>query len=220
MGDLEVHIPDGYLDPGVALLFYVLSAVFLGLSLWRARRILEDRHIPLLATLSAAIFAAQMLNWPIPGGTSAHLVGGALAAIYLGPLGGALVMAIVLIVQCIFFGDGGITALGANIWNMGVVDCLVGYYLYLLATRMLKDTPRAKIIGAFLGGWLGITLGAFFCGVEIGVSKTFLYSYYITIPVMTTWHAALGLIEGLITALVVAYTLRVRPGILELPKVR
>jgi len=214
-----VHIPDGYLDLTIATTFYLLSAIFVVLALWRARKVLEDRHVPLLGAISAAIFAAQMLNWPIPGGTSAHLVGGALAGIYLGPLGGVLVMAIVLLIQCLFFGDGGVTALGANIWNMGVVDAIVGYYVYKFVSRALGDTPKAKAVGAFFGGWIGITLGAFFCGVEIGFSKTFLYSYNITIPVMTTWHAALGIIEGLITAFVVAYTLRVRPDVLELPKV-
>jgi len=204
-----MHIPDGYLDAWVFVLFYVLSAIVLFFALRRSKDILQERQVPLLGVLAAAIFAAQMLNWPIPGGTSAHFVGGALAAIFLGPYAGALAMTVVLVIQCLLFGDGGITALGANVWNMAIVDCFIGYYVYKsIASRVSGD--GGKIFGAFFGGWLGITAAAAFAGIEIGISSAFRYGIGVTVPVMAGWHAALGIIEGVITAAVVAYTLRVR----------
>ena len=215
-----MHIPDGYLDAWVLALFLVLTVIMLVLAFRKANKIVEDKHIPLFAVLTAAVFAAQMINWPVgPGGTTAHLVGGALIAIFLGSYGGLIAMAVILLIQAFLFGDGGITALGANIWNMGVVDCFVGYYLYKIISKALGDTPRGKVIGAFFGGWIGITLAAFFCGLEIGISTIFPYDIAVSVPVMTIYHCLLGTIEGLITAFVVGYTLKVRPDLLELPKI-
>ncbi|HIP58015.1 MAG TPA: metal transporter, partial [Archaeoglobus profundus] len=180
-----------------------------GYSLYKAREKLDEKVIPLVGVVAAAIFAAQMLNWPIPGGTSAHFVGGALAGILLGPYLGCLVMAIVLTVQCLCFGDGGITALGANIWNMAIIDVFVGYLIY----KALLDKNRT--LAAFLAGWIGITLAATFCGIEIGISSAFKYQITQTVPVMAIWHCILGIIEGAITAIVVEYVAKTRPDILE-----
>ncbi len=202
-----MHIPDGYLDMKIASLFYVLTAVVLGYSLYRIKR--ERVNWALAGITASAIFAAQMLNWPIPGGTSAHFVGGALAGILLGPYAGCIAMACVLIVQCLVFADGGITALGANVWNMGVVDVFVGYYIYRLLER------RNKFLAGFFAGWIGITLAAIFAGLEIGLSTYFHYSVNVTVPIMGMWHAVLGIIEGFITGTVVNYIHTTRPDILE-----
>lgn len=201
-----MHIPDGYLDLSIAGLFYILTLAVLGLSVYRLR---GQKLTPLFGILAAAIFAAQMLNWPIPGGTSAHFVGGALAGILLGPYAGSLAMAVVLTIQCLVFADGGITALGANIWNMGIVDVFVGYYTYRILERYSKSAA------AFVAGWLGITLAAVFAGIEIGLSASFKYGLSVTVPVMGVWHGILGIIEGMITAGVVGYILSARPGIIE-----
>lgn len=139
-----MHIPDGFIDLDIAAVFYVLTTVVIGFSLYRIRK--EEVNISLLGIVAAGIFAAQMLNWPIPGGTSAHLVAGALAGILLGPYAGSLAMASVLIIQCLIFADGGITALGANVWNMGVVDVFVGYYIY----KALEGKNR--YLAAFIAG--------------------------------------------------------------------
>lgn len=220
----------------VLTLFFILTAIMWFLAFRKVNKVIEDRHIPLLAVLTSAIFAAQMINWPVgPGGTTAHLVGGTLIAIFLGAYGGLISMTVILLIQALLFGDGGITALGANIWNMGVVDCFIGYYLYKAISKALGDTPRGKILGAFFGGWIGITLAAFFCGLEIGISTIFPYDLAVTItipfivpfkisvpiaiPVMTIYHGILGTIEGFITAFVVGYTLKARPDLLELPKI-
>ncbi|MBO8181043.1 MAG: energy-coupling factor ABC transporter permease [Archaeoglobus sp.] len=201
-----MHIPDGYLDLSIAGLFYILSIAVLGYSTYKLR---GQKLTSLFGIVAAAIFAAQMLNWPIPGGTSAHFVGGALAGILLGPYAGALAMAVVLTIQCLVFADGGITALGANIWNMAIVDVFAGYYVYRALQRFNRSTA------AFIAGWLGITLAAIFAGIEIGISSSFGYGLKVTVPVMGAWHALLGVVEGTITAGVVGYIAAARPDVFE-----
>ncbi len=211
-----MHIPDGYLDPAVSLAAYVVALAAVALS---ARSYFgpggegegggRDRVYD-LAVMAAAIFAAQMLNWPIPGGTSAHLVGGALAAAVLGPAGGCLAVTLNLVIQCLVMGDGGITALGANVLNMAVVDVFLGYWIY----RALGGPSSRRDAAAFAGGWLGIAAAAAACGVELGLSPQFGYPLSITVPVMLGWHLALGVIEGLITAFVVRYLAERAPNML------
>ncbi len=157
--------------------------------------------------------AAQMLNGPIPGGTSAHFVGGAIAAILLGPYAGCLAMASVLTIQCLVFGDGGITSLGANIFNMAIVDVFVAYAIFRSLQKYNRD------ISAFLAGWIGIWLGAIAAGVEIGVSSVFAYEIGIAVPVMGVWHGILGIIEGVITMFVVRYISIRRPDLIPVPGV-
>jgi len=203
-----MHIPDGFLDPLTAALTYAVSLAYAAYAFKKASEGPEDK-LTHASVLAAGIFAAQMLNWPIPVGTSLHFVGGALAGILLGPWLGFVSLFLVLLVQCLVFHDGGITALGANVLNMAIIDVLVGYAVY----RALS--PKRKEVGAFLGGWLGITLAGVACGVEIGVSSQVPYGLAITVPVMGGWHAVLGVVEGLITAAVVSYLSRRAPYVLE-----
>jgi len=194
-----MHIPDGFLDPLVSLSLYIISlaiVIFSGRKYFR-----EGGSVYYLSVMAAAIFAAQMLNWPIPGGTSAHFVGGAFASIFLGPFGACLAMFMNLVVQCLLMGDGGITALGANAFNMAVVDVFAGYAIYKASLKYLGR----KFLAAFLGGWIGITLAAVTCGFELGLSPSFGYPLSITVPVMGIWHLALGVIEGIATGLLVKY---------------
>ena len=200
-----MHIPDGFLDPVTAAVCYVVALAFTAYALYRSRAILKPEVVTLASLLAAGIFAAQMLNWPLPGGTSLHLVGGALAGILLNVWLGELVIFVVLLIQCLVFGDGGITALGANVLNMGIIDVLIGYTLFILLARAKGADRTHRLVGAFLGGWLGITLAGVACGLEIGYSPSFPYGVAITVPVMGLWHLALGVIEGIITALVVDY---------------
>ncbi|MBO8183188.1 MAG: energy-coupling factor ABC transporter permease [Archaeoglobus sp.] len=206
-----MHIPDGFLDLDIAFAFYILSGIVLAISIIKAKNDLSDRKAPLVGMIAASIFAAQMLNWPIPGGTSAHFVGGALAGIILGPFAGCIAMASVLVIQALVFADGGITALGANIWNMGIVSVFVGYYAFKLLER------RSVFVASAIAGWLGITLAAIFAGIEIGLSSSFDYSIAVTVPVMGIWHGLLGIVEGFVTAGVVSYIATSRPDILEKP---
>ena len=198
-----MHIPDGFLDPVTIAITYMAFIAYLVVALTRIK--VNRERIALVPVLAAGIFAAQMLNWPIPGGTSLHFVGGALAGILLGPFLGFLTLFLVLFIQCLVFHDGGITALGANVLNMAVIDVLVGYGIYKLVTSTLGDNRKSRLIGAFLGGWIGITLAGIACGLEIGFSPSFPYGVLITVPVMGIWHLILGVVEGVITALVVDY---------------
>lgn len=185
-----MHIPDGFLDLWICGVFYALSSVMIFISIRQVHGKIGRERSPLLGLVSAGIFAVQMLNWPIPGGTSAHFVGGALAAIVLGPFAGVLSMFSVVLIQALLFGDGGLLTLGANIFNMAIVDVLAGWYVYKLLRKFSKS------LAAFLAGWLGIFLAAIAAGIEIGFSSSFGYELGVTLTVMGVWHGILGVIEG------------------------
>ena len=206
-----MHIPDGFLDIFTVVITYAIFIGYGGYTLKGVRRTLSPEQVSLISILAAAIFAAQMLNWPLPGGTSLHFVGGALAGIMLGPWLGFLTIFLVLFIQCIIFHDGGITALGANVLNMAIIDVLVGYLIYVGFIRMFGAKNSVRAVSAFLGGWLGIVFAGLACGLEIGYSPSFPYGIAVTVPVMVGWHAILGVIEGMITALVVIYLVRRAP---------
>ena len=210
----SMHIPDGYLDSTWSIATYIVSATYIGYAIKKAEITKNLERLSLLTVLAAGIFAAQMLNWPLPGGTSLHFVGGALAGILLGPLFGSLTLALVVTIQCLVFHDGGITALGANILNMAIIDVLVGYTMYKIVLKALGPSTKTRFIGGFIGGWLGITLAGIACGVEIGLSPSFPYGVYVTVPVMGLWHLALGVIEGIITGMVVSYLSTKNPDII------
>ncbi|HID40577.1 MAG TPA: metal transporter [Pyrodictium sp.] len=210
-----MHIPDGFLDPFWIMVTYAATIAYAVVAWSKIKGRLTQEQIISVSVLAAGIFVAQMLNWPLPGGTSLHFVGGALAGILFGPWLGFYIMALVLAVQTLVFHDGGITALGANIFNMAVVDVVIGYYLYRAATRAISETRKARLTGAFLGGWLGIVLAGLAAGIEIGLSPSFPYGVEVSVPVMVTWHAVLGVIEGLITALVVDYLYQRHSPIVE-----
>ena len=193
-----MHIPDGYLDWWICVAMYALSVIILSYAVKKIGKI-ADYKISMIGVVAAGIFAAQMLNWPIPGGTSAHFVGGALAGILLGPYAGMIAMASVITIQSLIFGDGGISALGANIFNMGIVAVLVGYSSYRALEKYSVN------VAGFFSGWIGIWLAALICGIEIGISSIFAYKLGTTIIIMGTWHAVLGIIEGLATMAVVSY---------------
>lgn len=202
-----MHIPDGYLSPLWVLLTYVVAIAYAYLTIKKIREgnLWAPQNVSKATLLAAAIFVAQMLNWPLPGGTSLHFVGGggggALAYILLGPWLGFVAMSMVITTQCLVFHDGGITALGANLLNMAIVDGWVGYLVYNAIKNKFKG--NGELIGAFLGAWFGITLAGFVCGIEIGLSPLFPFGVEISVPVMTVWHFFLGIIEGLITMIAV-----------------
>ncbi|MGC8850366.1 MAG: energy-coupling factor ABC transporter permease [Candidatus Bathyarchaeia archaeon] len=210
-----MHIPDGFLDFTTAAATYAISLLYGFYALRKARLSLSGENMPLISVLAAGIFAAQMLNWPIPGGTSLHFVGGALAGILLGPWLGFLPMLLVLIVQCLVFHDGGITALGANVLNMAVIAVLIGYFTYRILIRVFGAKDSIRAAAGFLGGWLGITLAGAACGLEIGFSPSFPYGPAITVPIMAGWHLILGVVEGAITALTILYISRRAPQLIS-----
>jgi len=212
-----MHIPDGFLNAATAATTYVVSAGGVGYGVKEANRKLGDKHVPLMGVMGAFIFAAQMLNFTVVGGTSGHLIGGALAAILLGPWAGTLIMACVLIVQCLIFQDGGITALGANIFNMGLVACFVGYYLYRAVTSLRGESKTARLVGGFVGAWSSVFMASIACAVELALSGKFPLG--VALPAMGGIHALIGIGEGLITTAVLGFVMATRSDLLELAKV-
>ncbi|MCX8185821.1 MAG: energy-coupling factor ABC transporter permease [Sulfolobales archaeon] len=193
-----MHIPDGFLTLPVALISLAISSVFIALSIRKIRNenLLTSDRISILTSLSAGIFVAQMIAWPLPGGTSLHLVGGGLAGIVMGPWLGIITMSLVLLIQCLLFHDGGITAIGANILSMGIISVLTGYTIYRLLRRFTKH-----FIAGVIAGWLSLTSAGIVSGTILGAS----WSSYLPIYIMGVWHIALGIIEGMITGSVISY---------------
>jgi cobalt/nickel transport system permease protein len=217
-----MHIPDGFLSTEVAATTAVVSAGVLAYSLRRADDALDDRRIPLVGVTGAFIFAAQMLNFPVAGGTSGHLLGAALAAILLGPWVACLVMAVVLTTQAFLFADGGITALGANILNMGVLGALGVGGLMLAARRVLSRggiRSRAALLAiAGAGAWLAVMVGAAATALELGSSGT--VPVGTAVPAMLGVHAAIGIGEAVITVAAVSAVLAARPDLIAVADLR
>ncbi|MBS7623557.1 energy-coupling factor ABC transporter permease [Candidatus Bathyarchaeota archaeon] len=209
-----MHIPDGFLDFTVCAVTYAGTILFWALSLRKVKASLTDRQIPLMATLTAMFFAAQMMNYPIIGGTTAHLLGGPAVALTLGPYAGMISMTIILVIQALFFGDGGVTTLGANVWNMGVVGVFVPYAVCLASVKLWKSS-RALLAGAFAGAFLGDLLAAIFAGLELGLSTIFPYAAPVAVAAMGIHHSVIGVGEGIVTAGVLKVLLKSRPDLLQ-----
>jgi cobalt/nickel transport system permease protein len=212
-----MHIPDGYLSPVTSIIMFLIVLPFWMRGVQKLREKINAKNIPVVALVAAFSFVIMMFNIPLPGGTTGHAVGGALAAIILGPEIAAIAVSIALVIQALFFGDGGILAIGANCFNMAIVLPYTSYAIYQLISKNKPVSSRRRVLGAALGGWTGLTLASFFAAVEFGIQPllwhtadgTPLYAPYplsIAIPAMVIPHAlAASLIEGLFTALVVAY---------------
>lgn len=207
-----MHIPDGFLDAKTAVATAGLAAGGLGIALRQVRRQLPRRKIPLLGLAAAFVFAAQMLNFPVAGGTSGHLIGGVLAAALLGPSAAVVVLASVLIVQCFLFADGGVTALGANIFNMGLIGGVVGYAIYR-GVRGIFPGTRGLVMAAAFAAWCATVLAAIVCAGELALSGT--VAWLAAFAAMANVHMLIGLGEALITALVLVAVARARPSLLE-----
>jgi cobalt/nickel transport system permease protein len=207
-----VHIPDGFLSTPVWVAAGAVSAAAVALSAARLGKNMEEKQVPLMGVVGAFIFAAQMVNFPIASGTSGHLGGGVLAALLLGPWAGTLIMTAILVVQALLFQDGGITALGANVLNMGILSCLLGFVLFRLLRRLLAGT-RGALISAFITAWLMVVLSASLAAVQIALSGTI--PLRLVLPAMAGVHALIGIVEGLITTAALAFLLRVRKDLVH-----
>lgn len=207
-----MHIPDGFLDARTALTTTVLSTAGLGLALRRVRLDLPQREVPLLGLAAAFLFAAQMVNFPVVGGTSGHLVGGALVAVLLGPAAGVVVVATVLIVQSLLFADGGVTALGANVFNMGIVATVGGSLVFGVVSRVLPGL-RGRVAAMAFAGWCSVVLAAISCAGQLAWSGT--VGWRMAFPAMAGIHALIGLGEGMVSALVFLAINRTRPDLMR-----
>lgn len=204
-----LHIPDGFLTLFVSIVCWVITAATISVAISRTNKALGEKQVPLMGVMAAFIFAAQMINFPVAGGTSGHLLGGALAAIMLGPWAGMLVMTAVIAVQALLFQDGGLLVMGANILNMGLITCIIGYGLY----RSVSGGSRIlKLSVAGIAAWLSVMAGALFTSLQLWLSGT--SQLQVVIPAMLFVHALIGLGEAVVTVAALSFVLQARPDLL------
>jgi cobalt/nickel transport system permease protein len=208
-----MHIPDGFLTNRLAVSLDVVSGASILYAARRARVDISNRMVPIMGVLAAFVFAAQMLNFPILGGTSGHLIGGSLLAILLGPMAGSLTIATVVIAQALFLQDGGLVALGANIFNIAAVTSFSGYAVFKLLGGSTHDGKRLLWAG-FLAGWFSLLISAACCAIELSLSGAI--PLHIGLPTMLGYHAIVGIVEGMLTAGVLGFLFKVRPDLMKL----
>ncbi len=206
----QLHIPDGFLSFIVSLVCWVITALVLSIAISRTNKSLGEKQVPLMGVMAAFIFAAQMINFPVAGGTSGHLLGGALAAIILGPWAAMLVMTAVIAVQGLLFQDGGLLVMGANILNMGLITAAIGFGLY---RAVLGRSRPVKLAVAGVAAWLSVMAGAFTTALQLWLSGT---SNLQTVTLaMLSVHAVIGVGEALITVAALAFIFQTRPDLLD-----
>ena len=218
-----MHMADALLAPAVAATMYVASGTAAGVSISKLKKDDEPQKLPVMAVTAALVFAGQMINYTIPGtGSSGHMCGGMMLSALLGPQAGFLSMIVILAIQCLFFADGGLMALGANIWNMAFYGCFVGYYLIwrpIMRSHWFgegKSGQRARIIAAsIIGCIVTLQLGAFSVVLETSLSGITELPFGSFVALMQPIHLAIGLVEGLITAAVLLFVFEARPELLQ-----
>jgi cobalt/nickel transport system permease protein len=205
-----MHIPDAFIPIWQGAIYWIIALIFIALALRWAKNEMTEEKIPLIAVLAAGIFALQSFNLPVSMGTSGHLVGGALAAIILGsPFAAVFILTLVLIVQGVLFGDGGITTMGANILNMGVIGGFVGFYSF----KGLMGATKNSNISAFIAAWLACLIPALAAAVEMFFAGTF--PLEAGLIAMGIYHAAIGVIEGAVTVVAINLIIHVRPDMVD-----
>lgn len=222
-----MHIPDGYLSPSTCASLYAAAAPFWYVALRRVARQLTGRVVPLVAVFSAFSFVVMMFNLPLPGGTTGHAAGIGIAAIVLGPWASMLAISIALLIQAVFFGDGGVTALGANCFNMAVAGCLTAYAVYRAAAGRSPLDSRRRVAAAGLAGYVSMNVAALATAVEFGIQPMLftdssgapLYAPYplaIAVPAMMIGHLTVaGAAELIVTAGLVAWLQKSHPALLS-----
>ena len=210
---VSMHIPDGFLSVVVGIAFWIISIIVLAVALKKTGQSLGERQAPLMGVLAAAIFAGQMLNFSVTGGTSGHLLGAALATIVLGPWPAMLVMTAVVSVQALVFQDGGLIVLGANLFNMAVVGVVVSHAVYTLMQRVANGKRWGLFVGGFSAAWVSIFIASLSCALQLAVSGT--SPANISVPAMGAIHALIGMGEGLITIGALAFIFAARRDLLQ-----
>lgn len=208
-----MHVPDGFLDAHTSLATGAVAVVGVAVCLGVARRELDDRTAPMAGLVATFVFAGQMLNFPVGAGTSGHLLGGALAAVLVGPATAVLCLSVVLLVQALLLADGGITAIGTNLTLMALVGVLVGWCCFRLCQMVLPRTSRAVPFAAALAAGVSVPVVALVFSLLFIVGGTAPIDARTVVAVMVSWHVVIGLGEALITGLVVASVVGVRPDL-------
>jgi cobalt/nickel transport system permease protein len=210
---LPLHIPDGFLSVWVSIICWIISIIGIGFALKRVSQDLGERQVPMMGVLAAAIFAGQMLNFTVVGGSSGHLLGAALATILLGPWASVLILTCVVAIQALIFQDGGLLVLGANIFNMAIIGSAVAYMVYWTVQRIARNKPWGLFVGGFLAAWFSILITALAASLELAISGT--SPANIAVPAMAGIHALIGIGEGLITVGALAFIYASRPDLLR-----
>jgi cobalt/nickel transport system permease protein len=210
---IAMHIPDGFLSVPVSIVFWIVSLLIVGYALKRVGADLGERQVPIMGVLAAAIFAGQMLNFAVAGGTSGHLIGAALAVILLGPWAATLVLTCVIVIQALIFQDGGLLVLGANIFNMAIVGVSVAYMVFRAIRSLTRDRSWGLFVGGFLAAWSSVEVSALGTAFELSLSGT--SPANIAIPAMGGIHALIGIGEGLITVGALAFLQSSRVDLLK-----
>jgi cobalt/nickel transport system permease protein len=213
--DPALHIPDGFLSLAISVVFWLITIALLAVAVQKTQGELGERQIPLMGVMAAFIFAGQMINFPVAGGTSGHLLGGALAAIVLGPWAAMLVMASVIGLQALLFQDGGLVVMGANIFNMGLLTALIGFGLYRSVASQGRGT-RLAVAG--LAAWLSVMAGALLTALQLWLSGT--SPLAVVMPAMLGVHALIGIGEALITVVALSFIMQTRPDLLDEAAIR
>jgi cobalt/nickel transport system permease protein len=214
--ELSMHIPDGFLNGEINIATYAASALICGYSIRKCEKGFGEKQVPLLGVTAAFIFAAQMINFPIAVGTSGHFLGAAMAAILMGPYAACVIMTMVLIIQCLGFADGGLTALGSNIFNMGIIGGFGSYYIFTAIKKILPKSHTSFMIAASITSWLSIMLASGFCALELALSGT--VEFAIVFPAMLSVHAIIGIGEAIITSTVILIIHQSRPDLVSMWK--
>jgi cobalt/nickel transport system permease protein len=212
---VQMHIPDGFLSTLVALVFWAITLPVIGAALKKTNRTLGEREVPLMGVLAAAIFAGQMLNFTVVGGTSGHLLGAAIATILLGPWPAILVMTVVVSTQALLFQDGGLIVLGANLFNMAIVGVAVSYLVYRIVLKLSVGNRWGVLGGGFAAAWSSIFIASLSCALQLAVSGT--SPANIAVPAMAGIHALIGIGEGLITVGALAFVYAAKRELLTQP---
>jgi cobalt/nickel transport system permease protein len=208
-----LHIPDGFLSVLISAILWIVSIIVVVYSLRRVGQNLDERQLPLLGVLAAGIFAGQMLNFAVVGGTSGHLMGAALATILAGPWAAILIMTSVVSIQALIFQDGGLLVLGANIFNMGIIGVTVSYMAYRTGISLTGNSKRGILAAGFSAAWLSVFIVSLSVGIQLALSGT--SPAYLAIPAMAGVHALIGVGEGLITIGALSFLLSTRPGLVQ-----
>jgi cobalt/nickel transport system permease protein len=208
-----LHIPDGFLSLFVSLVTWIIAIIMVGYALRRVGQDLGERQVPLMGVLAAAIFAGQMLNFAVAGGTSGHLMGSALATILMGPWAAILIMTSVVSIQALIFQDGGMLVLGANIFNMAIVGVTTAHMAYRTGLKLGGGTKKGVLAAGFSAAWLSIMFAAMAVALQLAASGT--SPARLAIPAMTGVHALIGIGEGLVTVGALSFLLSARPDLVQ-----
>jgi len=210
-----MHVPDGFLDAPTSVVTGVVAAGGVAVALRKARVELDDRTAPMAGLVAAFVFAGQMINFPVGAGTSGHLLGGALAAVLVGPWTGALCLSVVLLVQALFMADGGVTALGTNITLMGLVGCFTGYAVFRLVAAVLPRRRASIAPAAAVGALVSVPVAAAVFTLLFAIGGTAPVDTGAVLTAMVGWHTVIGIGEALVTGLVVASVVAARPDLVH-----